>query len=113
MKGLELPINMIIIIAIALLVIVVVSAFFLQNFSGNGNSISIESAFSQGCNYLNEVYGCNASRVNDVCLISYRDSSYSLGYACKQKYAKDTLSCTRLCGCTSFDDSANSLSDKC
>jgi L-asparagine transporter-like permease len=58
MKGLSLPIEMIVIIAVAMLVLVVISAFFMGGVSGPTNQINIENAFSTGCNSL-RAQGCS------------------------------------------------------
>ena len=48
-KGLELPINMIIILAVAVLVLVLLSAFFLGGASKSTSSISDTTAWGNGC----------------------------------------------------------------
>ncbi|MBI3190709.1 hypothetical protein HYZ41_03320 [archaeon] len=60
-KGLELPINMIVVIAIAVLVLVVVAAVFSGNFLSGTNTITAQVAWANGCNQA-RARGC---AVND------------------------------------------------
>jgi len=50
-KGLSLPINTIVIIAIAVLVLVVVSSFFLQSSGEQMSQIDALKVFSSGCEH--------------------------------------------------------------
>jgi hypothetical protein len=56
-KGLELPINMIVIIALAVFILVVIVAFATSQIGGGVSSISLEASFSKACTaYRND--GC-------------------------------------------------------
>lgn len=59
MKGLELPINMIVVIAIAVLVLVVVAAFFAGRLGGGQIDIQRQQALSEGCRKAATLYGCD------------------------------------------------------
>ncbi len=48
-KGISLPINMIVILAVAILVLVLISAFFLNSAGGNQTKLGDQSAWSAGC----------------------------------------------------------------
>ena len=65
-KGLELPINMLVIIAIAVLILVVVALFFTGTFGSGIDTITFEPAFQQACNNWRTLYNCDVSRMGDV-----------------------------------------------
>ncbi len=48
-KGISLPINMIVILAVAILVLVVISAFFVLQAGGSQRTINDQTAWSSGC----------------------------------------------------------------
>ena len=49
MKGIELPVNAIVIVAVAVLVLVVLAAFFSGMFGPNVSKVSAQSAWDTGC----------------------------------------------------------------
>lgn len=61
MKGLSLPINLVVIIAICVLVLLAVAAFFAGGFGGGTASISDSAALQKGCGMW-QSRGC---KVND------------------------------------------------
>lgn len=100
MKGLSLPINMIIIIAIAVLVLVVIAAFFTaQTGSGIGN-IALEEAFNRGCTTWRSVYNCGTT---DFVVSGYTlpgsTGSALFSQVCSAKTGGITSQCAQLCGC--------------
>src|SRR3989338_2522528 len=105
-KGLELPINMIVVIAIAVLVLVVVAAFFAGRLGQGTNDINLQSAFGTGCNALRSSYNC----AGDLSfMVNYQESGSTntqtsfaricllSGYADTSSYAAG--SCKKACGC--------------
>src|SRR3989338_4007236 len=102
MKGLELPINMIVIVAIAVLVLVVVAAFFAGQLSGGINTIGASAA-----------YGCDSLQVSNIKIIGYNPYNVpvtagtqyvgeTLLTACQQNFKQssmDNTACARACGC--------------
>jgi len=103
-KGMELPVNIIVIIAIAVLVMVAIAAFFVTGFWKPVDSINEVTAFSSGCENLRSIYQCKASNVNKVMLAGYSPSGTtnakcSLGYLCGKRGASDAIQCAKLCGC--------------
>ncbi len=104
-KGLELPINMIVVIAIAVLVLVVVAAIFGSQFGGGANTLTIEAAFTQGCSALRSGYQCNYNDVSNVVLPNYKTSAtdtntHTLQDVCTAKgLGTDPIVCARACGC--------------
>ena len=108
MKGLELPVNMIVVIAIAVLVLVVVAAFFVNKV--NPNELNLETAFNSGCNTLRSAYNCQVSGISSINVRGFVPSgvdsaAYPSGYPfggadgiCARKgFTEDQ--CARVCGC--------------
>ncbi len=60
MKGLELPINVLIIIALAVIVLIAIVAFFYPSFFSGSQTVSLESAKTQACRSLVAI-GCTSS----------------------------------------------------
>ena len=61
MKGIELPINALIVIAIALLVLLGIVALWMSGWSGGSQGITLEAAKSTGCGALmRNSSGCSA-----------------------------------------------------
>lgn len=113
MKGLELPINVIVVVALAVLVLVVISAFFLSNFFGGAGTIDEAAAFTTGCGSLRAL-GCRPADVNNVCITGYSENAEDkgLGYLCIKRGADDTAKCAKLCGCVVFE-AGGALNEKC
>lgn len=63
MKGLELPMNVIVAVAIAVLVLVVMAAFFSGGFIAPGQTITATDAWSRGC-AMSMARGCQESDFN-------------------------------------------------
>lgn len=110
MKGLELPINMIVVVAIAVLVLVVVAAFFAGQIGGGTNSINVENAFTQGCTKLRSLYNCDPATISSINVLNfappgqpvlttgYPFSTASNGICSLKGYINDQ-ECARACGC--------------
>ncbi len=108
-KGLELPINMIVVIAIAVLVLVVVAAFFAGRIGGGGKEILLNQAFNNGCNTLRFAYQCDANSITDP---EFRVRGYpetapgqtpvetQFFEICAEKGYSTPIQCARVCGCT-------------
>ena len=111
-KGLELPINVIVIVAIAVLVLVVAAALFSQQFGAGVGTITLEQAYSKGCQTLRAVHNCNADRVDQIKTDYVRpggdptkaEDKWNLLQVCQQKFTGTTVTeaiCARNCGCPS------------
>jgi len=110
-KGISLPIETIVIIAVVVLVLVVISAFFILNIGKSGSSINDDAAFGQGCVILGTQYNCKYDTSNPVAskneiLNSIKINGYdpdgdgkpnSLRDACDRKGFTD--SCWKACAC--------------
>lgn len=66
MKGMELPINMIVVVAIAVLVLVVTAGFFGGFLTGNINSIELEQAYNSACSQLRNTKNCVARETASI-----------------------------------------------
>lgn len=104
MKGLELPINAIVVIAIAVIVMIAIAGFFVSGFWNGVTSINEAEAFSKGCASLKALYECKASNVNNVIISGYNppgttNAQCRLGYLCWRRGASSTGQCIKLCGC--------------
>ena len=65
LKGIELPVNSVIIIALAIFVLLMLAAFF----SKSGSELDrthVNSAFNQGCSLLASAYSCDHTRVHEI-----------------------------------------------
>ena len=99
-KGLELPINMIVIIAIAVLVLVVIAAYFASQTGGGFQSINDLKALGDGCQkwlqtQCSESYGA-------ITIRNYRPlgegTDQSMSVACTRNDLTEDQCKTR-CGC--------------
>jgi len=59
MKGIELPINALIIIAVAVIVLIAIVAMFYPAFSSGSGTVTLETAKSQACRALAEGNSCS------------------------------------------------------
>jgi len=64
-KGIELPVNSVIIIALAIFVLLMLAAFFGKS-GGEIDKTQINTAFNQGCSQLSTSYNCDYTRINEV-----------------------------------------------
>jgi len=88
MKGISLPINAIVIVAIAVLVLVVVAAFFSGSLIPASLEIQRENALNKACNTWRISYNCHTDQYEEP-LVAYKDPAYP---------EDDALSVAQLCG---------------
>jgi len=72
LKGVSLPINLIVIIAIAVLVLVVLAGFFGGFFTEAAIGIQRDAALDQACQEAREIYGCGLSAL-DTSSVTHKD----------------------------------------
>jgi len=95
LKGLELPISTVVIVAIAVLVLVVISAFFLSQSGSQFSEIEARSKFNQLCPTLE----CTV----DEAVKTQEDEFYK---SCQVLYPGSTrYQCMKQCGCRIVDTS--------
>jgi len=113
MKGISLPINMIVIVAIAVLVLVVTAGYFGGAFVGSTGTIQFEQAFSSACTQLRNSYNCDKNEVGRVSVLYQAPGENAatttyLSDLCRQKLGKGTVrgggtvnsaECVKACGC--------------
>jgi hypothetical protein len=64
-KGMEMPVNSVIIIALAIFVLLMI-AFFFSKSSGELDSAQTSTAFNQGCSQLSSSYGCDETKMPEI-----------------------------------------------
>ncbi|MBN2095425.1 MAG: hypothetical protein JW727_05230 [Candidatus Aenigmarchaeota archaeon] len=96
-KGVELPVNSVIVIALAIFVLLMMAAFF----SGAGKNIDktqLQTASSEACSILSTVYNCDSSKVGDATArvgnqqVSLRDICNQMGIS-----PLDNNACVKVC----------------
>ena len=108
-KGISLPINMVVILAVAVLVLVVVAAYFVISAGRGFGAITTEQAWVNGCQKLKQVENCLAS-AGSIVIKDYnpankedlKNTGDTLLTACKTKFADSTFAdttCKQSCGC--------------
>ena len=96
-KGLSLPINVIVIIAIAVLVLVVMAGFFGGYFGKAAIDVQRDRALDEACNKLRTIYNCAIGSMDNV-VVKHQDTGDS--------QPKD-YSLIQLCEMRSFDTRAS------
>jgi len=112
MKGIELPINILIIVAVAVIVLIAVIAMFYPAFTSGGGTVSLEQAKQQACRSLSEGYKCSTTIGLNTILVDNYDVSGNgvpnenvdnLLTMCTRIYrisgANINSDCRKLCGC--------------
>ena len=64
-KGIELPVNSVIIIALGIFVLLMISAFF-EKSGGEIDKTQVNTAFNQGCSQLSMSYNCDYERISEI-----------------------------------------------
>jgi len=114
MKGIELPVNILIIIAIAVIVLIALIAMFYPAFTSGGKTVSLDVARSQACRSLVEGYSCittatlanimvnkfDVDKDGSVNDIGTSDADDNLDNLCLTWYqTADDGMCRKMCGC--------------
>ncbi|MEM7819408.1 MAG: hypothetical protein QXD48_01100 [Candidatus Aenigmatarchaeota archaeon] len=99
MKGLELPISMIVVIAVAVLVLVVIAVFFTGQTALQTETIKVQNALSTGCQKLRTLYNCVGDLDFTVGYIEPgRTEEATFKRICElNKYS--VVECKKYCGC--------------
>ncbi len=119
MKGIELPISTLIIIAVALLVLLGIVALWMGGWSGGSTAISVESAKASGCSIvMHHSEGCQSALTDNIIydggaganhlFIFDADGNGTPGEAadtllalCNRYYSAATeTACRKICGCS-------------
>jgi hypothetical protein len=103
MKGIELPINILVIVAVAIIVLLGVIALFYSSWFGGTAPLSLDSAKSQACSSAARA-GCIAGLTEDIAVTysSANGVSATLQDLCENEYNidedQDADCLTRVCG---------------
>ncbi|MBI5133609.1 MAG: hypothetical protein HZA83_02750 [Thaumarchaeota archaeon] len=111
MKGISLPVEMIVIVAIAVLVLVVIAAFFTGGVVGPFGQIELTNAFNKGCDIWRSLHKCQLTpsrltpdiditgyKIVSNTLISSPSDSVKMFDLCVIK-GLDAPKCAKACGC--------------
>jgi len=103
MKGIELPINVLVIVAIAVIVLLGLVVLYFIGFNPFSGSVSLNSLKNTGCSNFSLNYGCG-SRGATTSSISLPANSYGVTtlYALCTGYlnVSTEAQCRQLCGCS-------------
>ncbi len=90
MKGIELPVNSVIVIALAIMVLLMIAAFLMGGLGPMG-STDVESAWSSGCKVLTSTYNCDSTKVKTIDSgvdVTGDGVSDTLFQVCQKKYGE-------------------------
>ena len=93
MKGISLPVEMIVIVAIVVMVMVVLAGFFISGSGKQVNAISDDAAFGKGCVDLGTRFNCAVKTSKQDALAGVKISDYgNLLNACEKKFSASETS---------------------
>lgn len=108
MKGISLPINVIVVVATAVLVLIVVAAFFATSTGEGQLQFRRQQALDSACQNLRTLYNCQSGHLDDI-TVKYQEvgeaepTSHPLRFICG-KLSLDTSGspsqCYLRCGCS-------------
>ena len=108
MKGISLPINVIVVVATAVLVLIVVAAFFATSTGEGQLQFRRQQALDSACQNLKSLYNCASGHLTDI-EVKYQEvgeaepTKHSLRFIC-EKLSLDTSGspsqCYLRCGCS-------------
>lgn len=94
-KGLELPLNVIVIISISVLILVAIFGIFGTQFFSATSNIESQDLLARGCIKLRADFGCDQTKISLV-----RVDNQLLSNVCVSNGLSDTAACARSCGCS-------------
>lgn len=99
MKGIELPINILVIVAVAIIVLLGVIALFYSSWFGSTQPVGLEAAKSQCCNVVSRMNNCSVNPAGIPCVYG---AAQNLSALCTLYYnlsSSDNRGCLRyVCG---------------
>ena len=102
-KGMELPINMIVVVLIAVLVLTTVGIFLTRQLGGGASTIDWQQKWGQACTQLRFQFNCNPNDAGISQMSLGTDSNgnqITFAMACQGATSNtDPLKCKQLCGC--------------
>ena len=104
MKGIELPINVLIIVAVALVVLLAIIAIYFSGFNPFSGAMNIEAAKNEACRRLVQENRCGGTPAGII--ITDLDFSYNgdvqdtLDELCQDVFnTANDAKCKQMCGC--------------
>ena len=88
MKGIELPVNTVIVIALAIMVLLMMAAFLM---SADIKSPKVDNAWNRGCGILRNTYKCDDTKVSSIdggIDVTGDGVSDTLSLICKKKFGQ-------------------------
>jgi len=103
MKGIELPINVLVIVAIAVIVLLGLVVLYFIGFNPFSGSISLTSLKNAGCSNFSLNFDCGRRGAMTTALITLPANTYGytnlLALCIGQLGAADDAACRQVCGC--------------
>ncbi len=94
LKGISLPVNAVIVIALGIMVLLLVAAFFAGG-AGKMNKATLENAWTQCCSTIQTVHKCNTStdlsKINPRFDINSNGTTEDCKFICKEKFGLTTI----------------------
>ena len=97
-KGMELPINMIVVVLIAVLVLTTIGIFLTSSFGTNANTIQWESLRGSACNTLR--YQGNCANTGLQTSTDTNGAPIKISQVCDHLGSVGDEACKRMCGCS-------------
>ena len=99
-KGITLPVNSVIIIALAIFVLLMLAAFFGKS-SNELTTTQVTNAFNQGCSQLSSSYNCDYERVPEIeSSLIINNEAKTLLDVCRMSFSNPSMSafkCKKAC----------------
>jgi len=100
LKGIELPVNSVIVIALAIFVLLMLAAFFGKS-SGELDKTQVNTAFNQGCSQLASAFNCDYEKLADIkTSLVINGQAKTLLDVCRMSFNNPSMSafkCMRAC----------------
>jgi len=95
MKGIELPVNSVIVIALAIMVLLMIAAFLMGGL-GPMSSTDVENAWTQGCSVLKNTHNCDRTKVDSLQVVDVTGDGIAdnMLTICRAKFNDQTLTGT-------------------
>jgi len=91
-KGIALPVNSVIVIALAIFVLLMIAAFFSKS-SGELDKTQVNTAFNQGCSQLSSIYLCDETKLSEIkTSLVANDQAKTLLDVCRMSFNNPTMS---------------------
>ena len=117
-KGIALPVNSVIVIALAVMVLMMLAAFFMFGF--DTTPTNVERGWTNGCGTLKSAHNCDAEKVSSIDTgedVTGDGVSDNLLEVCRQKFtyadANEYFCRNKCCSTTAVEGMACSINEDC